>query len=103
MHRTISFWRICVWGSLLALLVSGLAQAQIQQDIGGRSSALIVPIGGTVRLQMKSKKPIKTVTNPKDNVINIRTVVGDPTTVLITGQQPDVTQIELVDIDDKKE
>ena len=40
---------------------------------------------------------IKTVTNPKDNVINIRTVVGDPTTVLITGQQPDVTQIELVD------
>lgn len=103
MHRTISFWRFCVWGSLLALLGSGLAQAQIQQDIGGRSSALIVPIGGTVRLQMKTKKPIKTVTNPKDNTINIRTVVGDPTTVLITGQQPDVTQIELIDIDDKKE
>ncbi len=101
MHRTISFWHIGVWGTLLALVVSGLAPVQGQQP--GTGNALIVPIGGTVRLQMKSKKPIKTVINPKDNVINIRTVVGDPTTVLITGQQPDVTQIELVDVDDAKE
>ncbi len=52
---------------------------------------------------MKSKKPIKTVVNPKDNVIQIRTVVGDPTTLLITGQQPDVTRIELTDSEDHKE
>jgi len=102
MHRTTHFWRYCVWGTLLALLVSGLLQVPAQ-DGGPRPSALIVPIGGTVRLQMKSKKPIKTVVNPKDNVVNIRTVVGDPTTVLITGQQPDVTHIELTDSDDRKE
>ncbi len=89
-------------GTLLAILVSGLSLAWAEQGVP-RGSALIVPIGGTVRLQMQSKKPIKTVDNPKDSVINIRTVVGDPTTVLIIGQQPDVTRIELTDSDDQKE
>lgn len=101
MHRTNPKLRSLVWGTLLALLVGGLPSSQAQD--AGRGSALIVPIGGTVRLQMKSKKPIKTVVNPKENVINIRTVVGDPTTILITGQTPDVTTIELTDIDDRKE
>ena len=79
---------------------SGTAHAQ---EPSPKPSALIVPINGTVRLQMSTKKPIKTVTNPKDTAINIRTVVGDPTTVLIIGQQPDVTRIELEDVDGKKE
>jgi len=103
MHRTNPKLRTLVWGTLLALLVGGLPNSQAQEPAAGRGSALIVPIGGTVRLQMKSKKPIKTVVNPKENVVNIRTVVGDPTTILITGQTPDVTTIELTDIDDRKE
>src|SRR6516165_8167601 len=69
----------------------------------GALLALFVPINGTVRLQMSTKKPIRQVTNPKDSAVNIRTVVGDPTTVLVIGQQPDVTRIELEDVDGKKE
>jgi pilus assembly protein CpaC len=65
--------------------------------------AVIVPLGGTVRLQMKTKRAIKAVVNPKENVINIRHVAGDPTTILITGQQPDITTIELTDENDVKE
>jgi len=94
------FRRCLAWATLLVLLVSGLSQAQDGQPNG---SALIVPIGGTVRLQMQSKKPIKNVENSKDSVVNIRTVVGDPTTVLLTGQQPDATIIELTDAADHKE
>jgi pilus assembly protein CpaC len=101
MHRTICYWRTLLWGTLLAVLVSGLPRS-LAQD-ASRGSAVIVPIGGTVRFQMKTKKAIKTVVNPKDNVINIRTVAGDPTTILITGQQPDVTTIELTDVDNVKE
>ncbi len=64
---------------------------------------MIVPINGTVKLQMSKKQKIRTVTNPKENAINIRTVVGDPTTILIIGQQPDVTRLELEDTDGNKE
>jgi pilus assembly protein CpaC len=76
----------------------GAAPAAVQP--GG---ALIVPINGTVRLQMASRRPIRSVTNPKETAVNIRTVVGDPTTVLITGQAPDVTTIDLVDVDGNRE
>ncbi len=101
MHRTTCLSRTLLWGTLLALLVSGPARSLAQDGL--HPSAVIVGIGTTVRLQMKSKKPIKTVNNPKDNVISIRTVAGDPTTILITGQTPDVTNIELTDVDDRKE
>jgi pilus assembly protein CpaC len=73
------------------------------QEPSPQASALIVPINGTIKLQMSKKQKIRTVSNPKDNAINIRTVVGDPTTILIIGQQPDVTRIELEDTDGNKE
>ncbi len=111
MHRTTHFWRPGVWGTLLALLMSGLTPALAQDPCrssalaqeAGRGNVLLVPIGSTVPLQLKSRKPIKTVVNPKDNVIEIRTVGGDPTTVRITGLQPGVTTIELTDADERKE
>ena len=37
------------------------------------------------------------------DVVNIRTVVGDPTTLLLTGQQPNVATLELEDADGNKE
>jgi pilus assembly protein CpaC len=73
------------------------------QEPTRKPSALIVPINGTVKLQMSKKQTIRQVTNPKDNAVNIRTVIGDPTTILIIGQQPDVTRIELEDTDGNKE
>jgi pilus assembly protein CpaC len=73
------------------------------QDALPRSSAIIVPLNGTIRLQMSNKAPIARVVNPKENAVNIRTVLGDPTTVLVIGQQPDVTRIELTDVNGRTE
>jgi pilus assembly protein CpaC len=102
MHRTLGsrtpHWRGGTIVLLLAVCWGAAARAQEQ-----RPSALIVPINGTVKLQMSTKKPIRTVTNPNENAVNIRTVVGDPTTVLVIGQQPDVTRIELRDADGNTE
>jgi pilus assembly protein CpaC len=60
-------------------------------------------LNATVRLQLSTKKPIKTVTNPKEAVLAIRTVERDPTTILITGQSPGITCVELEDADGNKE
>jgi pilus assembly protein CpaC len=102
MHRILRM-RTHLGALLLALIVIGVGDHGAAQEGGPRGSALIVPIGGTVRLQMTTKKPIRTVVNPVENAVNIRVVVGDPTTILITGQQPAVTRIELTDEDGKKE
>jgi pilus assembly protein CpaC len=104
MHRItgrLSLW----WGSMMIALsmAGGQQPARAQEPTAQKPSALIVPINGTVKLQMSTKKPIRTVTNPKENAINIRTVVGDPTTILIIGQQPDVTRVELKDVDGNTE
>jgi pilus assembly protein CpaC len=93
-----------LWGRLVLVLLAGTLTAVGRgQDNAPRPSALVVPINGTVRLQMTTRRPIRTVVNPKENVVNIRTVVGDPTTVLVIGQQPDVTRIELTDVDGRTE
>ncbi len=105
MHRTKTCLRTLAGSALLALLVSGFTATSSAQGppAGTTGSALIVPINGTVRLKMKSGKPIKTVTVPVPDVIQVRTMVGDPTMVLVTGQNPNVTRIELEDVDGNKE
>ena len=90
-------------GMAVALLVATWPGTLRSQEPSPKPSALIVPINGTVKLQMSTKKAIRTVTNPKENAVNIRTVVGDPTTILVIGQQPDVTRLELVDVDGARE
>jgi pilus assembly protein CpaC len=98
--------RLLPTGSMLLALIAmawpALAPAQepIPQP---QPTALIVPVNGTVRLQMSKKQKIKTVVNPKENAVSIRTVTGDPTTILLMGQQPDVTRVELEDTDGHKE
>jgi pilus assembly protein CpaC len=99
MHRKLCRAQTLTGALLLALLASGMptgAQAQA-------GKALIVPIGGTVKLQMATKKPIKTVSVNVPDVVNVRTVLGDPTTLLLTGQQPNVATLELEDVDGAKE
>jgi pilus assembly protein CpaC len=103
MHRTTRWFRILAGGVLVALLAGTLAGGGHAQDALPSSKAVIVPLNGTVRLQMSTKKPISRVVNPKENALNIRTMAGDPTTVLLIGQQPDVTTIELTDVDGKLE
>jgi pilus assembly protein CpaC len=99
MHRTTCRSRSLA-GALLALLLGGLAVHGQDQT---RGTALIVPLNGFVKLQMSNKQPIAKVVNPKENAVNIRTMQGDPTTVLIIGQQPDVTRIELTDTNGRTE
>jgi pilus assembly protein CpaC len=94
-----------LWASTLAFLLAtawiGRTHAQDNQT---QPSALIVPLNGSpIKLQMSKKQKIKTVTSPKPDAVLIKTVVGDPTTVLVIGQQPDVTRIELEDADGNKE
>jgi len=98
MHRKLFWFRSLLGGALLALVLGGLpAVGRAQPVQGAAGSAIYVPTGGTIRLQMSSKKPIRRVSNPRDAVLSIRTVFGDPTTILLTGQQSDVTRIELED------
>jgi pilus assembly protein CpaC len=97
------------WGAwTLALLLAGAflggpggPAARAQEKVARRT--ILVPVNGTVRLQMSTKKPIRTVSNPKESALTIRTVVGDPTTVLLIGQQPDITRVQLTDADGNTE
>jgi pilus assembly protein CpaC len=114
MHRKNGCNVLC-WAGLpiTFLLFVGLALAPAQEPIPAQptpaqptpaqANALIVPINGTVKLQMSKKQKIRTVTNPKENAVSLRTLAGDPTTILVIGQQPDVTRIELEDTEGNKE
>jgi pilus assembly protein CpaC len=103
MHRTKSLRRALLGGLVLALLAGGLTSVSQAQDAGKLGSVVIVPLNGTNRLQMVSKKPIRNVNVPKEGVVMVRTIAGDPTTILLIGQAPDVVRIELTDEDGKKE
>lgn len=104
MHRILNRNKL-PWRSLvLALIVAAWGGVCVRaQEPSSLASALIVPINDTVKLQMSKKQKIKTVINPKENVVSIRTLPGDPTTVLLVGQQEDVTRVELEDMDGNKE
>ncbi len=52
---------------------------------------------------MSSKKEIKTVTNSRENVLNVKKVTGDPTRIELTGQDAGITHLELTDVDGKTE
>lgn len=103
MHRIIDRKALSWGGAIVALILTAWTALAPAQDPVPQLSALIVPINGTVKLQMSKKQKIKTVTNPKENAVSLRTLAGDPTTILVIGQQPDVTRIELEDSDGNKE
>jgi pilus assembly protein CpaC len=102
MHRKLCRPGTLVRAALLALLIAAPAPCNAQ-PAGTSGPSLIVPINGTVKLQLTSKKPISKVESTRDGVVSIRTVVGDPTTVLITGVQPDLTGLTLTDVDGNQE
>lgn len=93
------------WGGLILTLIGviGGGVSIPAQEPTPQPTPLIVPVNNTIRLQMSKKQKIKTVTNPKENVVSLRTLEGDPTTILITGQQDGVTRIELEDAEGTKE
>jgi pilus assembly protein CpaC len=96
MHHTTRALR-AVRGALLTLVVfglgTGLARAQDE------APAVIVPVNGTQKLSIE--KNITKVFNPKEDVIRVAPVEGDPKSILITGLAPGVATITVTDVDNK--
>jgi Flp pilus assembly secretin CpaC len=101
MHRATRSFLFLV-GALLVLAAGSSASVRAR-DALPRARAVIVPLNATVRLQMSNKQPIRRIVNPKENALGVRTIAADPTTVLLIGQQPDVTRIELTDVNGRTE
>jgi pilus assembly protein CpaC len=103
MHRTFQKPWVLL-GGLVALLLVGLSITPARAQLcSPESRPLLVLLNGTTRLQMSSRKPIKTVVNPKEGILTIRTIERDPTTVLLVGTSPGVTRVELEDADGNRE
>jgi pilus assembly protein CpaC len=96
MHHTTRALR-AVRGALLTLVVfglgTGLARAQDE------APAVVVPVNGTYKLSIE--KNITKVFNPKEDVIRVAPVEGDPKSILITGLAPGVATITITDVDNK--
>jgi pilus assembly protein CpaC len=105
MHRTNRVRHAACCGLLLGLLFGGNAfgqtqplprppAAQGQPIFLGKS--IVVPINGTQRLQMITKKRIATVYNEREAVARV-TGTNDPSTVIITGIETGITHLTLID------
>jgi pilus assembly protein CpaC len=64
---------------------------------------VIVPIGGSVQLQMTTKKTIVSATNEKPLIATILPYSPDPTKILVTGSSAGTTHIRLTDVTGKVE
>jgi len=108
MRRTNRVPQNVLWSLLLGVALGNVAPAQqppaqpipppapAKEDRPTvRGNALIVPIGGTKRLQMSSKRPIVKVFNPTETVTRVSPILGDPTTVLVYGLTAGASRITL--------
>src|SRR5437762_1195900 len=119
MHRTNHVPRTSFWIMLISLAASGLsAQVGLAQEAqpparelppardpaaDARGTALLIPIGGSQRQQMKTKKQIRTVVNSREDIATVQPVQGDPTYVIIQGKQAGTTILRMTDIDGTEE
>jgi pilus assembly protein CpaC len=87
----------------LCVLLAGLAKAQEPAKPPVLAGSLIVPIGGTQRLQMSKKQVIAKAINRNEAVLRVSPVYGDPTTVLLNGLEPGVAVVTLIDEANKEE
>src|SRR5262245_13743685 len=105
MHHPNSVCRFALGSLLLGLWLGStvVAQEVPKEPVpkGGAmappSSGIMVPIGGTQRVQMRSRRNIATVVNSRPVVARVQPVANDPTAVLVTGQEAGVTQLTLTD------
>jgi len=80
-------------------MVGGALQAQPVD----RNGTVIVPIGGAVRLQMKSKKLIRNVFNERPNIVLAEADAANPAYIILRGVQQGTSRLELTDADMAKE
>ncbi|MBY0528116.1 MAG: pilus assembly protein N-terminal domain-containing protein [Gemmataceae bacterium] len=64
---------------------------------------LTISLGQTIRLQMSTKRPIKTVIVDRSDVLRVTPLDDDPTTIMVTGLAPGMARLTLTDVDGKKE
>ncbi len=102
MHPKLHARRFLLGLVVLSMVATVSVQAQQPQPID-RSGSVIVPIGGAVRLQMKSKKLIKQVFNPSPNIVLVEADAANPAYVILRGQQQGTSRLELTDADNAKE
>src|SRR5438270_8053410 len=107
MHRTLRRPWFVLGGLLLALLQAGLPTRMLPtagaQLCTPQAKPIVVTLNGTTRLQLSTKKPIRTVTNPKEGILAIRVVDRDPTMIILAGTSPGITRLELEDGDGNRE
>jgi pilus assembly protein CpaC len=90
-------------GGLAVLLLVLAGQAAFGQACTPEEKPLVVLLNSAKRFQMSSRKAIRTVVNPKEGVLAIRTIDRDPTTILLVGTAPGITHLELEDVDGFRE
>ncbi len=107
MHRT---HRALNWlaGGLVALGLTAplTAVAQAPPPAAGgpgataaalRANAFVVPINGTKRLQMTTKRPIRSVINEKETIARVQAIQDDNTSILVVGLQAGSTRVTMTD------
>lgn len=110
MRRTNRVPQTVLWSFLLGLALGNTATAQqppaqpqpipppapVKDDrVGVRTGTIVVPINGTQRVQLSNRGRIERVINPKESVVRISPILGDPTSVLATGLDAGVSRITL--------
>ncbi len=99
MHRTLHGRPALLVGGLILGLLCSTAAAQPPAPLPG--VPLVVPAGTKPRLQMTTKKDIKSIKNTRENVLTFRQVPGDPSTIELIPGDAGVTQLTLTDVDGK--
>jgi pilus assembly protein CpaC len=92
----------------IATLAGGPAGAQEKKDTSpmatpDKAGAVTVTIGGQVRFQMRTKKPIREAFNENDRVVQVLADATDPSVLIFVGRAAGTSRLELTDKDGAKE
>jgi pilus assembly protein CpaC len=92
-----------LFAALAACLLMPAAVPAQEAKPAALTGTLTVAIGGTHRLQMTKKQVIARAINQNETVLRVGPVYGDPTSVLLTGLEPGVARVTLIDEANKQE
>ncbi|NDH09863.1 MAG: hypothetical protein EBY16_09735, partial [Gammaproteobacteria bacterium] len=62
----------------------------------------VIPIDFTIKIQMKSKNPIKLARTFDNKILEVKDVLNDPTSVYLRGLAEGVATLELISTDDER-
>src|SRR5437764_15430930 len=102
MHRT-PFLRRSLFGAVLsglALWLSLTSSAAAQEGAAPRQ--VVVPRGGTISLEMASRKLVKGAETDVQGIVKLA-IAKDLKSVLITGENPGLSKLTVIDADGARE